>query len=222
MIMRSIGSVCLALAIAGCAGGGPEETSGGSGGAASSSASSGAGGEAFVPSFVNIRIHSAIIRPWDGGQNEWDGGAIDQSAIDQLAELAGKALPYGEVLGWLAGFAIGVVAAPDVYGTAQLYVGGVVDPAFDQEIPEVENTCQAEFLGQPGWDQVPVDREMRFGLKLADWDTWADDPDPIGSVVLNYDDVLKGLAAKQVVPVRTDDQDLGTILFVGLSVVPAQ
>ena len=64
-----------------------------------------------------------------------------------------------------------------------------------------------------------LEENIRIQLKLTDNDDgWSAD-DYIGTVQLNYDDLVGAAEANQIYNVATHDQGQGTLLFVGISVV---
>ena len=109
------------------------------------------------------------------------------------------------------------VAPPDPYGSVQIFIGG----AWQEQL-EIDLSTQWQTINPSwriGWDHVRLEENIRIQLKLTDNDDgWSAD-DYIGTVQLNYDDLVGAAEANQIYNVATHDQGQGTLLFVGISVV---
>ncbi len=223
----AVGAMSLSCLLTGCLSTGEVET-GGSGGnstahsstahSTGSAQTSSSTGDPFVPpSAVNINLVGAVVRPWDSTGTQWDGVAVSQQDKDTITALVPN---YGALIAELASLASGAWAPPDPFGAAYIYINGIEDPKLTVAIPTQMDIFKTDFQAGTGWIHVPVDKNMRFGVRL--WDEDVVNDDTIGSVELNYEDVIDALKAKQIVQIRTDDQFGGTILYIGVSVLPDQ
>jgi hypothetical protein len=202
---------CLLGLVAAC---GTEETAG-----------SGTGNEEepfVLPATVAINVESAVIRPWDDANELWDDSQqVSQEEISALMELLGTPEPYAEIAGMVAELGIDHWAPPDPYGFAEVFVDGtwrerlvVVD-----DMQNFDNTFAPTFAMRPGWSDLALNEELRVAVSLTDEDDLlTGEDDPIGTVVIDYDDIVAALKQGGVYQVPTHDQGTGTILFVGISV----
>jgi hypothetical protein len=87
------------------------------------------------------------------------------------------------------------------------------------DMQNFDNTFAPTFAMRPGWSDLALNEELRVAVSLTDEDDLlTGEDDPIGTVVIDYDDIVAALKQGGVYQVPTHDQGTGTILFVGISV----
>ncbi|WP_437627786.1 hypothetical protein [Sorangium sp. So ce1151] len=172
------------------------------------------------PSVVSIRMASALIRPWDTAEEAWDGNtSVSPEDVADLAFALGATDPYVASLAFVYGLADDAYGPPDPFGNIEIFTGGAWRADLQAEILPTQDTFNAPFY-DAGWDNIPVEPDMRIRVVLRDEDLA--NHDPLGTVELNRGDLMAAYGAANVYPVRTDEQDTGTILFVSLSVAAQQ
>jgi hypothetical protein len=186
------------------------------------------GGDGYTPpAFAHIEIVGTVVQPWMADRTTWDGTSyVEEADIQGLAEALGTPSPYAAVLDYVAKLANSAYAPPDPAAWAEIWRDGDWNDqiglcTFDNND---EDTFATNWKGDPvtgyelGWSGVPVTEEMRIRVHVIDEDI--SEHDSIGTVDIGYNDVIAALKENQVVPIRVDDQDLGQVLFVGISAIP--
>ena len=164
-----------------------------------------------------VRFEQALISPGVVGDGTyWDGpGRVPQEVWNQLSVALLGANPFAAVAGLLAGPLVAAVQAPDPFGEAHL-----VEPGWDDwvRVLPVRDNNHSPIWGVE-WDGVVLrpDSDIRVRIRLYDEDLQFDDE--IGVVEVSAADLRAALRAGEVHPVRVDDQSLGQILFVTVSVI---
>lgn len=179
------------------------------------------------PERVTVEILDALVQPWMADKTMWDG--LDSASLEdvqQLAEALAGASPYVTAFDFLAGLANSAYAPPDPYAWAEVWQDGAWVSAI--ELCSMGNNDEDTFApvwpGSPeygyakGWSGVRVTPDMRIRTTILDEDF--SEHDSIGVVDLNYDDVIAALKAKDVLPIRVDNQGQGQVLFLSISVLP--
>lgn len=227
MAPRAVQGLGLALVIAagGCATGG-EGSKDPAKEAAPRAASDGEAeepGEAAFqpPSIVSIRIVETVARPWKQSGHLWDLNAVaDPESIRQLALALGASERHASVVAFLGKLVADGWGPPDQLGAVSFFSGGQwsATAALGSRDTNLENQFVSDWLQE--WNHIPVEETMRISVSLIDEDFEYDDT--IGTVELNYDDVIAAVQAKQVYYAPVDDQGSGNVLFVGISVAVEQ
>ena len=127
--------------------------------------------------------------------------------------------PYTLALGVIASLASAGNAAPDAFGTAELFVEGQRSAI---NLPEVGNQYRPRWNAR--WPGVPlgVVNDARLQVSLTDADLQFDDQ--IGTAVATFDDLLAAERAGGLYAVATYDAVPGgnNILFLIVQVIPEQ
>ena len=178
--------------------------------------------EPELPSVVTINLRDAVIRPYDSSFEHWDNSApVSDELINGLSNALIKSQPYAAVASFLFSFFWDELQPPDPQGHARIFSDGYWQLPIDLDGGDYyfSDTFVPQF-GGVGWKNVPLEPDVRIEITLSDYDDFlGGDDDPMGTVELNYDDLVEAWEAQQVHGVRVDDQSLGTILFVGISVL---
>jgi len=176
-----------------------------------------------LPAAVNIRIDSALIRPWDPQQELWDDSQkISAQDIEALAAAFDATNPYAKVLGLLAEVPLSHWAPPDPYGHVSVLTDGSWSEPTTLSTPDDNDDNTLAPVFDVTLDSIPLDDDLRVRVTLIDEDDFlSGDDDPIGNIELSSDDIIAALDSGGVVAIATEDQGLGTILFVSISVTPA-
>lgn len=200
----------------------------GSGGSGSTTGSGSNGSGSYTPpEFATIEITDTLVQPWMAGGELWDGtSSVGQTEIEGLLEALSSEFPYVAVFDYVAGLAVDAYDAPDPFAYAERWGdGNWIEPvALCTYENNDEDTFAPVWPGDPasanlrGWHGVAVSPDMRIRVTVGDEDL--SEHDSIGQVELNYDDVITALKAKQVHPIRVDDQGQGQVLFIGISAIP--
>jgi hypothetical protein len=169
---------------------------------------------------VSIRVEETVVRPWNEQQQIWDGtSAVSPDDVQQLAVALGATNPYAATTAFMYGLAASAWAPPDPFGDIELFTNGGWNPDLAQQLSPVSDDQFVSLWGY-GWEHVPVEETMQIRVSLLDEDI--SNHDTIGTVIMNYDDVLAAAQSGQVHNVQTSDQGQGNLLFVSISVAVEQ
>lgn len=179
-----------------------------------------------LPEYVNVELIGALIAPTKADYSKWDGidpdGGLIQAVEDALV-LAGEGV-FVEVFDLLVDVANFAFDPPDAFGYAEIALGGVDVDAVDLAIEQdpVDDTFAPQWPGppQPGWWSVALADMPSVRVTLTDADVVFNDT--IGMAEIAYDDIVAAWLDQGIYPVRVDDQDLGRILFLTISVTMGQ
>jgi hypothetical protein len=161
-----------------------------------------------------VNLVGAFLGPTKTSGKPWDGMSLD-SDTGELAKNVSKAMklaaPELAVAGFLGKQLNWASSAPDVVGTAELFVDGVSRGAIPISISQDSLTPTWEYVQ---WTMVDLNR-ARVRITLRDSDLTSDDD--IGTVELTPDDLRAASRAGNVHLVRVDGQTSSQILFIKLS-----
>lgn len=180
-------------------------------------------GQVCYAAKVNLSMVGAIIAPRPTSQTCWDVGCtVTAAQMKKVVDAAAKAAiafknPYVTAAGYAAKIlpvdqALAAIAGhtslPDVGGNAVLLPSGQ-----KIELPKdgtTENKLTPQWKGKT-FKNVSLTPLVALQVDLVDKDLLGDDP--IGQVKLSYSDLVKALTLGQTVPVPTQGQGSGSILF---------
>jgi hypothetical protein len=168
---------------------------------------------------VTVEIVDAVIAPGKHDGTDWDGlGSVDPSVSQAITVALVGPNPLADVLSALTNPALAAVDKPDPYGSAQLTVYGMITDwvALATSDDAVPNTFTPIWPYDWHYQNIPIDTDVRIRIDL--WDKDLIDDDPIGSVVVNSNDLKAALAAQKKLEVQVSDQS-DQLLFVGINVV---
>ncbi len=111
---------------------------------------------------------------------------------------------------------VGRFEPPDPYGTATLRAGGAED---QRRLVQREDTFEPRW-NTAVWTGLRLTQDMTMHIRLTDADVLFDDF--IGSVDLDYDDLVTALAAGRQVLVATSAQGVGHVVWLMLEVAPIE
>jgi hypothetical protein len=133
------------------------------------------------------------------------------------ADLLSRVLDVAEAfLGGLVRAIVGRFEPPDPYGTATLRAGGAED---QRRLVQREDTFEPRW-NTAVWTGLRLTQDMTMHIRLTDADVLFDDF--IGSVDLDYDDLVTALAAGRQVLVATSAQGVGHGVWLMLEVAPIE
>lgn len=176
------------------------------------------------PAVVTVRVEGVVIGPAKLGGNKWDGGPIAAADLkrfnDTLTKFAvGSGSPYvagAALISTIGTMAMGFMDKPDAQGAAELYVDSKL---VGKRIPlgKVQDSFTPRWAGLV-WEHVPLDRDVRLRIELADYDLGKAN-DIIGNAIVNSADLRRALADGRVFPINVADQTSNQLVAVQVSVM---
>lgn len=185
---------------------------------------SAAADERRPPAIVTVRVEGVVLGPAKLGGNKWDGGPISAGDLkrfnDTLTKFAvGSGNVYvagAAVVATIGTLAMGFMDKPDAVGAAELYIDSkLVGKRI--ALPKVQDSFTPRWPGLV-WEHVPLDRDVRIRIELADYD-FGKANDVIGTVMVNSADLRRALSDGRVFPVNVADQSSNQLVAVQVSVM---
>jgi hypothetical protein len=181
------------------------------------------GAPGYTGRFATVLIEDALIGPGKVDRAPWDeGNPIPPQVFTDLNTALLGANPFGSAVAVvgekLLTDALDATEKPDVYGTMRLDGFGKIGTEYwlatiDQQ---TKDSFTPAFPGPVGFQQVPIDADVRLRIHLLDADLVNDDE--IGIAVINSADMQAALASQMKYEVPVWDQTSNQILFIGISV----
>jgi hypothetical protein len=179
-----------------------------------------------LPKFVTIEIVGATVAPFKADQTPWDGiGTINEEVIEGLGKALASTNPYTSVIAYLAGpivnGALDAFDKPDPYGNAKVFVSGSWSAPITLASRDgaIDDTFTPQWSDPPSWNHIPLDSNLRVQVSLTDADLSNDDG--IGVAEIPHDEIVAALTGQTIRQVNVATQTQNQLLFVGISVVPA-
>lgn len=186
-------------------------------------------GKACQHVVVNITLHGAVLAPRPATSKSYDPGcsvtATDLKKVKDAAiaaaklfkdptvtaiAMAAKLLPIEKALAAVAG----QTCKPDAMGTIKLLPSG---KTFTLKSGGLADNSFTPVWKNVAWKGVKLINTVNVELFLEESDLFGSN-DPIGSVKITHEHLLKAMKLGKIVPIPTADQGTGNIMFVNLAV----
>lgn len=178
--------------------------------------SDGGGGSGVQPGDpIAIYLKGAVIGPAKTNGSAWDTCKLDSSAVAQVISAVTTGATFNAVVSLLQSSMFSALCMPDPEGTATLYVDGMAHSSVPLRSTS-EDTFTPQWIGSPGWTNVPYSNRFRINVSLKDTDIFSDDV--IGTADINQSHFKTALDKQEVVQVNVSSQSSNQILFIGISV----
>lgn len=181
------------------------------------------GGGGYTGRLVTVLIEDALIGPGKVDHTPWDeGNPIPPEVFSSLTTALVSASPFTNALAVVGGRvltdALSATQKPDIYGTMRIDVFGQVGTEYWLKTFEqrTADSFTPPFPAPSGFQNVPIDADVRIRIHLADADLINDDE--VGIAVINSEDMQAALASRMKYQVPVWDQTNNQILFIGISV----
>jgi len=180
----------------------------------------------YTGRFATVLVEDAVIGPGKEDGTTWDPGfgSIPSKVFNDLSNALAETDPVAAVLVVLSEplltQAIDATQKPDIYGTLRLDGLGMIGTEYwlaERDL-RTEDSFTPAFPGPVGYQQVPIDADVRLRIHLLDADA-LDADDEVGTFVVNGAAMRAALLAQTKYEVRVADQTTNQVLFVGISVL---
>jgi hypothetical protein len=184
---------------------------------------------------ATVEFTGAVVGLSKHDKTTWDLSAVtsipeevrrqfEHALLKASAKVAGSdpELAAAGVVAALGLAAIDTKAKPDPMGTVELTIDGqtVGGAKGRHALPYMRDTFTPVWSVGP-WSHIPLDskHDVRLRLHLEDYDPdFMGGNDPIGTVMINSDDLLRAARLRKVLPVYVGDQSQDQLVFVYVSV----
>lgn len=177
--------------------------------------------------YIDLTILGAVIAPNKIDRTTWDATSsfkVDSATTGLLIDTIGMSttgIPVSKVLNTIGNNAAKGSAAPDVIGYVELEGTSLkkisniawTKVALATKANKTKNSYTPMF--NAGYRNWPLFKENRFRITLKDADLF--DDDPIGTVELTYDDIIKAIEKGKSTWVDVTEQGGNQLLLIQIS-----